>query len=82
MEGLLENLGVISRLSENKKLTLRNGYINIDNYNKIQFIIRSWYKEDDRNRMGFFPKANIIGTIMRNQSRSCILIYSRRLESL
>lgn len=49
IDELLESLGVVGRLTENKKLTLRDGRIDIDSYKKIQWLIRSWYKEDDRN---------------------------------
>lgn len=45
-EHVLESLGVISRLTENKRLTVRTGNIDIDNERKLQFFKRWWWKDD------------------------------------
>jgi len=46
-EYVLEALGVISRLTENKRLSIRSGHVDIDNDRKFQFIKR-WWTGDDR----------------------------------
>jgi len=46
-EFVLEALGVISRLTENKRLSIRSGHVDIDNDKKFQFLKR-WWSGDDR----------------------------------
>lgn len=46
-EYVLEALGVISRLTENKRLSIRSGHVDIDNDKKFQFLKR-WWSGDDR----------------------------------
>lgn len=46
-EHVLEALGVISRLTENKRLSVRSGHVDIDNDKKLQFLKR-WWTGDDR----------------------------------
>lgn len=45
-EHVLESLGVLARLTENKKLSIREGDLDIDNDKKFQFIIRWWNSDD------------------------------------
>lgn len=45
-EHVLESLGVLARLTENKKLTLREGDLDIDNDKKFQFLLRWWHADD------------------------------------
>lgn len=42
-EYVLEALGVIERLTENKRLSIRSGHVDIDDEKKLQFIVRWWY---------------------------------------
>lgn len=44
-EAVLENLGVLSRLTDNKRVTVRNRVINIDTDSKFQFAFRLWHKD-------------------------------------
>jgi len=46
-EYVMEALGVISRLTENRRLTIRSGHVDIDNDRKLQFL-RRWWHSDDR----------------------------------
>jgi len=46
-EHVMEALGVIARLTENKRLSVRSGHVDIDNDKKFQFIWR-WWNGDDR----------------------------------
>jgi hypothetical protein len=45
-EHVLESLGVIARLTENKRLSLRNGHVDIDNDKKFQFLKRWWHGDE------------------------------------
>lgn len=45
-EHVLESLGVIARLTENKRLSIRSGNVDIDNDRKLQFLKRWWWKDD------------------------------------
>lgn len=49
-EYVLEALGVVSRLTENKRLALRHGHLDIADDNKLLFLIR-WWKGDKRDTL-------------------------------
>ena len=48
-EEVLTSLWVIAKLTENKRLSTRKGYVDIERDNKTQFLYRWWY-DDDRWR--------------------------------
>lgn len=48
-ETVLESLGVIARLTENKRLSIRTGHVDIETDQKFQFFIRWWYSDDREN---------------------------------
>jgi len=47
-EHVLRGLGVIARLTENKRLSIRTGQVDIDNSDKFQFL-RRWWNDEDRD---------------------------------
>lgn len=48
LEHVLESLGLVSRLTENKKLSIHKGKVDIDNRRYLQFLFRGW-NSDERN---------------------------------
>lgn len=79
-EHVLESLGVLARLTENKKLTLRAGNLDIDNDKKLQFLLR-WWNSDDHD--GCLDSIRQTASEAIHMSRACLneIIYGNKPSS-
>lgn len=72
-ESILLNLGVLARLTDNKRITVHRQVINIDTDSKFQFALRFWNKDKRGTCLDFVREVVNVAVRMARSSLSDML---------
>ena len=72
-EGVLLNLGVLARLTDNKRITVHRQVINIDTDGKLQFAFRFWNKDKRETCLDFVREVVNVAVRMARSSLNDML---------